>query len=159
MPLKVGRSPSSKMFCLLQWKPFKYNKKCFLFHLKTSLRSQDICIFGLTFWSCRENGLIRKMRLISEFMMPQPGQQSITIHILPNISQSKGKHIIKFGQVEKYNKKNIFLQKSCRKYVRETSSRPLCILKKMLYEVKTSGLHLVSIYFDSPQVGMIAFTS
>ena len=32
---------------------------------------------------------------------------------------------MKFGQLIEYNKRNIFLQKSCRKWGRETSSRPL----------------------------------
>ena len=53
--------------------------------------------------------------LILKFMTSQPGQQTIRIHILLNISQSKGSKTIKFGQLIEYNKKNIFLQKSCRK--------------------------------------------
>ena len=56
------------------------------FHLTSLFRSQDIHVFIMTFWTCRKNGLIRKIRLISEFMMSQPGQQTIAIHILPNIS-------------------------------------------------------------------------
>ena len=39
---------------------------------------------------------------------------------------------MKFGQLIEYNKKNIFLQKLCRKWGRETSSRPLLIFKKCL---------------------------
>ena len=58
---------------------------------------------------------MRKMRVISKFMTSQSGQQTITIHILPNISRSKGYQAIKFGQVIEDNKRNIFLQKSCRK--------------------------------------------
>ena len=54
---------------------------------------------------------IRKIRLTSKFMTSQPGLQTITIHILPNISQSEGKQKIKFGQIIEYNKKNIFPQK------------------------------------------------
>ena len=42
-------SPLSKkyLFCLLPWKPFKNDGKCFLFHLKSSFCSQDIwiCVF------------------------------------------------------------------------------------------------------------------
>ena len=34
------------------------------------------------------------------------------IHILPNISQSKGNQTMKIGQLIEYNKRNIFLQKS-----------------------------------------------
>ena len=59
--------------------------------------------------------LIRKIRLTSKFMMSQPGLQTIAIHILPNISQSKGNQTMKFGQLIEYNKRNIFLQKLCRK--------------------------------------------
>ena len=60
-----------------------------------------------------QNGLIRKIRLTSEFMMSQPGLQTIAIHILLNISQSKGKQAMKFGQLIESNKTNIFLQKLC----------------------------------------------
>ena len=40
-------------------------------------------------------------------MTSQPGLQSIAVHILPNISQSKDKQAIKFGQLIEYNKRNI----------------------------------------------------
>ena len=42
--------------------------------------------------------------------MSQPGLQTIAIHILPSISQSKGNQTTKFGQLIEYNKRNIFLQ-------------------------------------------------
>ena len=61
--------------------------------------------------SCRKNGLIRKIRLTPKFMMSQPGLQTIAIHILPNISQSKCNQTMKFGQLIEYNKRNVFLQK------------------------------------------------
>ena len=44
-------------------------------------------------------------------MTSQPGLQTIAIHILPNISQSKGNQTMKYGQLIEYNKRNIFLQK------------------------------------------------
>ena len=69
----------------------------------------------MTFCSCRENDLIRKTRLTKKFMTSQPSQQTIVIHILTNISQSKGKQTMKFGQLIEYNKRNIFLQKLCGK--------------------------------------------
>ena len=96
-------------------KPFKNDEKCFLFHLKSSLRSQDIYVFVTTFWSCRKNCLIRKIRLTSKFMTSRPGLQTIAIHRLCNISQSKGNQTMKFGQLIEYNRKNIFPQKVCRK--------------------------------------------
>ena len=57
-------------------------------------------MFVLTFWSCRKNRLIRKIRLISKFITSQPGKQRITIHILPNISPSKGNQTMKFDQIK-----------------------------------------------------------
>ena len=48
-------------------------------------------------------------------MTSQPGLQTSAIHILPNISQSKGNQAIKFAQVVEYNKQNVFLQKLFRK--------------------------------------------
>ena len=47
-------------------------------------------------------------------MTSQSGLQTIAIHILLNISQSKGNQTIKSGQIIKYNR-NIFLQKLCGK--------------------------------------------
>ena len=44
-------------------------------------------------------------------MTSQTGLQTITINILPNISQSKGNHTMKFGRlVESKKKKNTFFQ-------------------------------------------------
>ena len=55
-------------------------------------------------------------------MTSQPGLQTIAIYILPNYSQSKHNQTMKFGQLIEYNR-NIFLQKSYRKWGRETSSK------------------------------------
>ena len=63
-------------------------------------------------------------------MTSQPGLQTIAIHILPNISQSKDNQAMKFGQLIEYNKRNTFLQKLFRKRDKETSFRPLFIFKK-----------------------------
>ena len=43
-------------------------------------------------------------------MMSQPGLQTIAIHILPNISESKGNQKMKFGHLIEYNKRNIILK-------------------------------------------------
>ena len=68
-------------------------------------------------------------------MTPQTGKQILTIHILPNISISKGNQTIKFGQLIGLKVRNIFLK------------------KLPLYLRKTSGLYLISLYFDSPRLG------
>ena len=98
---------------LLHWKPFKNDEKYFfLFHLKSSFRSQDIWVFVTTFWSCRKSSLLRKIRLTSKSTTSQPGLLKIAIQILPNISQSKGNKTMKLDQLIEYNKRNIFL-KNC----------------------------------------------
>ena len=70
-------------------------------------------------------------------MTSQPSLQTIVIHTLPNISESKGKQTIKFGQLIEYNKRNIFLQIFCKKWSKETSSRPLFIFLKNLKWVES----------------------
>ena len=62
--------------------------------------------------------------LISKFMMSQPGEQSIAMHIFPTISRSKGNQGMKLGLLIDYNLRNIFLEKSYTKYGGETISRP-----------------------------------
>ena len=64
------------------------------------------------FWSSRKNGLIKMIRSVSKFMTLKPGQQTIVIHILPNISRSKSNQTMKFQlkyQLIEYNKRNNFL--------------------------------------------------
>ena len=121
-----------KLRYLLHWKPFKIDEKYFLFHLKSSFRSQNIQAFVWTFSSSRKNSLIRKIGLASKFMTSQPGSQTIAIHILPKISRSKGNQAMKLGQLIEYNKRIIVLQKLWRKWGRETSSRTLFYFLKKL---------------------------
>ena len=103
----------AKLSNIFDWKPFKNEEKCFLFHLKSSFRTQDIFVFVKPYWLCRKNGLIRKVGLTSKLMTSQPGLQTIGRHILANISQSKGSHTMKFSQLMEYKKRNIFLKKLC----------------------------------------------
>ena len=49
-------------------------------------------------------------------MTPQPGQQAIVIHILSNISRSKGNQTMKFGQLIEYEK-HFFSRKIIHKLV------------------------------------------
>ena len=71
-----------------------------------------------------KNNLIKKIKLISKFMTSQPDYQAIAIHILPNISRTKGIQTVKFGQLIEYNIRNIFFEKSYTKCGRETIPRP-----------------------------------
>ena len=58
-------------------------------------------------------------------MTSQPGKQTIELHILPNISRSKGNQAIKFGRLIEYNMRNIFVEKSYIKCAGESLPRPL----------------------------------
>ena len=57
-------------------------------------------------------------------MMSKPGKQIIAVHILTNISRSKGNQAMKFVQPIEYNKINIFLEKSYLKCSGEPILRP-----------------------------------
>ena len=77
--------------------------------------------FCLDFLVLQQNGLIRKIRLISIFH--DITAWLVAIHLSPNISRSIGNHTLNFGQLIEYNMRNIFLEKSYIKCGRETSSR------------------------------------
>ena len=72
-------------------------------------------------------------------------KQIISTHTLPNISRSKGNQTNKFGQLKKYNMRNIFLENSYTKCGEEASPRPyfeksklsisLCQQSYMLYSL------------------------
>ena len=71
--------------------------------------------------------------LTSQDMTSQVGKQTIPIHILSNISRSKGNQKMKFGQSTEYNTRNIFVEKSYRKCVKETIPKPLSKNQNLAY--------------------------
>ena len=84
-------------------------KNAFYFILE-ALFVLEMFKFYLDFLVNYKYGLVRKIRLFSNFMMSQPRKQTIVIHILPNISRSKGSQAMKLGQLIEYNKRSIFLE-------------------------------------------------
>ena len=78
--------------------------------ISNTFRSQRYLNFYLDFLVIEKTGLIRKIRLITNFMTSQPVSETTTIHTLPNTSQSKGNQTMKFGQIIEYSKINIFLK-------------------------------------------------
>ena len=89
----------------------------------------------------------------SHFMTSKPGKQTITTHILPNITWSKSNQTMKFGQSIECNKRNIFYKKLCRKWGRETGCRPLFIfLKSFIW-----GKNELSAYFQYILVALFQF--
>ena len=67
--------------------------------------------FCLDFLVMQQNRLIRKIRLIPNLMTSQPGELTIVIHILPNISGNESNETMKFGQLIEDNMRNIILEK------------------------------------------------
>ena len=62
-------------------------------------------------------------------MTSQPGKQTITIHMLTNISRSKGNQTMQFNQLLEYNKNNVVHKKSYMKCSGDTIRRPNLLLK------------------------------
>ena len=81
--LKKSGLSSPKKYCFISFNEsaLKIVKSVFYFILKAPFVLQ-IFTFLFCFWPCGKNGLIRKIRLILKFMTSQPGEQTITIHIL-----------------------------------------------------------------------------
>ena len=90
-------------------------KNASYFILKALFVLKNIYIFVLTFRSCRENGLIRKKSLISNLRRHNLVNKKLKYTYCPISHESKDNLKMKFGQLIEYNKRNIFLQKSCRK--------------------------------------------
>ena len=66
--------------------------------------------FCFNFLVMQKNSLIRKIRLISKIF--NITLETIAIHILTNISRSKGNQTIKCDQLIEYNMRKNFLEKS-----------------------------------------------
>ena len=64
------------------------------------------------------------------------------MHILLNISRIKGNQTMKFGEVIKYNKRNIYLQKHAKNDTGRLDPDLFLLFKKALFKVKTSSLQL-----------------
>ena len=79
----------------------------------------------------QENGLIRKLRLISKFMTPQTGKQIIPIHVIHNFLRGKDNQTMRLGQLIEYTIRNIFLEKSYTKHGKEASPRSFYEISKL----------------------------
>ena len=55
-------------------------------------------------------------------MMSLTGEQTITIYKVPKYKMKKSNQTVKLGQLIEYDKRNIFLQKSCKESGWKTSS-------------------------------------
>ena len=79
-------------------------------------------------------------------MTSQPGQQTIAIHILTNISGSKGNQAMKFGQLIEYNLTNIFLERSYTKCGGEIIPRPFFKKSKLSLRMNIIKFYIFCFY-------------
>ena len=100
-----------KEFLLSNESSLKTIKNAFYFLLKIVFVLKIFKFLISTFLVKWENGLMRKLRLISKFMTLLSGKQAIVIHVLSNIPRCKGNQTMKFGQLIEYNVTQFFLQK------------------------------------------------
>ena len=85
-------------------------------------------------------------------MTSQPGKQTIAIHVLPNISISKGNQRMKFGQLIECNMRNIILEKSHTKCGEETILRPFSKKKKLDTSLEKEFKSFIQLVFTVCQV-------
>ena len=83
-------------------------------------------------------------------MTSQPGQQTIEIHILPNILRSKGNQTMKLGQLIDYNMRIMFIEKLYTKYGGETSPRPFSEKSKLSISLDQQSKVLYSLFYCMP---------
>ena len=83
-------------------------KNVFYFIWKALFVIKIFKVLSQLFNHVEKNGLIRNITLITKFMTSQPGWQTTTVQILPNISESKGSQTMKFCQLMEYKKRIIF---------------------------------------------------
>ena len=77
------------------------------------------------------------------------------IFMLPNISRSNENQTIKFGQLIKYIKRNVFPIERMQKMGQESQFQTsFCFLKKLYMRQKQVVYSLVAVYFESPQLGI-----
>ena len=73
------------------------------------------------------------------------------MHILANISKSKGNQTIKVGQLIECNIRNIFLEKSYIKCGWETSPKPFSEILKLIMNFEVKLMFLIKPFFLQDQ--------
>ena len=101
--------PKKIFFIRFSESPLKMMKNTFYFIIKALFILKIFKFLSCHFVHVKKTSLIRKIRLILTFLTSQTGQQTIAIHMLPNISRCKGDQTLKFGHITEYNNRNIFL--------------------------------------------------
>ena len=135
---KVGLSTSKKS-------PLKLMKNAFYFNLKTLFVLSRYLNFCLVFLFMQKKQLDQQKDMVNfKIYDVVIWLTNNSTHILPSISRSKSNQTMKFGHLKEYNKRNTFLQKSCRTLGRGNQFQtPFCFLKKLYMKQKQVVYSLV----------------
>ena len=121
-PLKLdSHLPKKFTFICFDESPLKMMKNDFYFILKFFFVLNIFKSLSWLIWSCRKKGLIGNIRLISRLWHRNFMTSQLQYTYSPVSHEAKATR--QWNLVSQYNLKNIFLQKSCRKWDREASSR------------------------------------
>ena len=110
--------------------PLKIMKNAFYFTLKL-IFALKIFWFLSSLFGHIEKQLNYKHEVNFKFYDVTVWEKTIAVTILPNISRSKDKKIMKCGHLIEYNMRNIFLEKSYIKFGGETIPRPFSKRSKL----------------------------
>ena len=101
-------------------------------HLKSSFHSQDIDLC-----SCRKNGVIRKIKLISKFVTSQP-DNLVNTQLQYTYHPTSHDQTMKLGQLLEYNQRSIFLQNNAENDAKRLVPDHFLFFKKALCEAKAN---------------------
>ena len=93
------------------------------------------------------NDLIKKKSLLSKSVTSQPGEQTMAIHILTDVSRTKDNQAMKLDQLIKYNMRNTFPEKLHTKYGGKTIPRPFSKNTKLNISLDQYNLKLYTACF------------
>ena len=88
-------------------------------------------------------------------MTLQPGKKTSATHILLNISRTKWSQTVIFGQLIKYNLKNILRAKSYTKWGGETFARPFSKISKLSVSLDQKSNVLYSLFLSFSKLRVI----
>ena len=126
--LKSGSHlPKKICFICFNESPLKMMKNAFYFILKAFFVLKIFKFLSQRFGHVEKTAWLERYNWFQNLWRHSVVNKQLQYTHYPISYEVKGNQTMKFGQFIKYSKKNIFLQKSCRKWGRETSSRPLFV--------------------------------
>ena len=107
--------------------------------------------FCLDFSFMQENDLIWRNRLASEFIVSQPGYQTVAIQVLSNVSRSKGNETMKFGQLKSLTSEILFFKNHTQNVVEKPFWDPFLKNQNWAY-LRVNSLKYIQFVFIVCQV-------